>query len=325
MNSPNNMQSALELSGEEFNRILEEIDGHLTSQGRKIPGRELLGWGLFCIRQGLSDVPMSHPISQKVMAWFKARYGDRLNLDLDFGHSVLLIRGDILRFRCPRFYGRAYVLCCAELMNRDFSEVMVRRPSLMNVLGLISGMTQTYFSSLTPAERDFLLESFSRSEILLARISDVDTPNFVEEARADIRMSVEQMTLPNPQFGPSKYASLQAVEKFLKAYISQKGSKPEWSHVLSELAATAESLGLRTVDKPSLELVQCSASVRYQSSLVTKEEAVSAHQAAILICANIATQLAEQSGWKTIERGRALLTLEGIQDKIPAILISRSK
>jgi hypothetical protein len=59
--------------------------------------------------------------------------------------------------------------------------------------------------------------------------------------------------------------------------------------------------------------------------LVTKEEAVSAHQAAILICAGIATQLAEQSGWKTIERGRALLTLEGIQDKIPAILMSRSK
>jgi hypothetical protein len=201
---------------------------------------------------------------------------------------------------------------------------MVHQVPLMSVLNLVNGITQAYFGSLTPSERDFLLEGFSRSEILLARISDVNTPDFIAEARADIRMSVEQMMLPSPQFGPSKWASLQAVEKFLKAYISQKGSKAEWIHILSELADTAESLGLRTVDKRSLELVQCSPSVRYQSSLVTKEEAVSAHQAAILICAGIATQLAEQSGWKTIERGRALLTLEGIQDKIPAILMSRS-
>jgi hypothetical protein len=325
MNSPDNMQSTLELSDEDFNRILEEIDRVLIWQGTNIPGRELRGWGLFCVRQGLSGISMDHPISQKVMAWFKARYGDRLNLDLDFGHSVSLLRGDILRFRCPCFYDHAYVLCCTELMHRDFSGVTLRRPTLMNVLRLISGMTQPYFGSLTPIERDLLLESFSRSEILLARISDVDTPDFIAEARADIRMSVEQMMLPNPQFGPSKWASLQAVEKFLKAYISQKGSEPERIHILSELAATAESLGLRTVGKPSLELVQCSPAVRYQSSLVTKEEAVSAHQAAILICAGIATQLAEQSGWKTIERGRALLTLEGIQDKIPAILMSRSK
>ena len=325
MATPNNTQFSLSLSDEEFNRILEETDGHLTSQGRKIPGRELLGWGLFCIRQGLSDIPMSHPISQKVMTWFKARYGDRLNLDLDFGHSVLLLRGDILCFRCPRFYGRAYVLCCAEIMHRDFSEITVRRPTLMNVLTLIRGITQNYFGSLTHAERNFLLESFTRSEIPVARINDVDTSEFVPEARADMRMAVEQMTLPNPQFGPSKWASSQAVEKFLKAYISQKSTKPEPIHALSKLAATAESLGLRTIPKDSLEQVQCPASPRYQSSLVTREEAVSVHQAAIAICAEIATQLAEQSGWETSEHGRAVLPLEGIEHEVPAILISRTK
>jgi hypothetical protein len=325
MNSPDKTRFTLKLSENDFNRELEEIDRLLVSQEVKIPAREIRGWMLFSNRQGLSGMPMDHPISEKVMSWFKARYGDRLNQDLDFGHSVLLVRDDIFRFRCPLIYGRVYALCCAEIMHRDLNRLIVHQVPLMSVLNLVDGITQAYFNSMAATERESLLSNFGRSETLLARISDVETREFVPEARADIRMSIEQMMLPNPQFGPSKWASLQAVEKFLKAYISQKGTEPRRIHILSELATAAESLGLRTIPKQSLELVQCPASARYQSSLVTKEEAVSAHQAAILICANIATQLTEQSGWKTYERGRALLTLEGIADKVPAIMISRSK
>ena len=75
---------------------------------------------------------MDHPISQKVMSWFKARYGDRLNLDLDFGHSVLLMRGDILRFRCPRFYGRVYVLLCRTNAGTNRSCFLLRTRNQTN-------------------------------------------------------------------------------------------------------------------------------------------------------------------------------------------------
>jgi hypothetical protein len=115
------MEFALKLSDEDFNRTLEEIDRLIASQDTSIRGREIRGWMLFCQRQQLDGISMFHPISEKVMDWFKARYGERLNVDSSFGYSVLLLRGDITRFRCPWFYGRSFTVCCPELKAQDFS------------------------------------------------------------------------------------------------------------------------------------------------------------------------------------------------------------
>lgn len=91
-----------------------------------------------------------------------------------------------------------------------------------------------------------------------------------------------------PTKGLSKWASLQAAEKFLKAYITQKGATAPFSHDLQRLATLAESHGLPSILHAELGKVQCSADVRYGRIPVTKQEAVEAHHVAIGICAEVA-------------------------------------
>src|SRR5713101_2232963 len=318
------MSFTLNLSEEDFNRVMEEIDQAMVSEDVKVPARQIRGWMLFCQQQRLEGIDMRHPISQKVMGWFAARYGERLNLDWDFGHSVLLVRGDLFRFRCPVFYGRVLMVCHPELMEQDFSRLAVNQLVVMNVLKQIEGVTPTYARSLTPDERNHLLETFVKAQVRLARVGDAGTQTYVPEARADVRASVEGMMRHEQQFGPSKWASLQAVEKFLKAYISQQGTVPKRNHRVTEHAGAAESLGLRPLERASLNIVQCPPSVRYEASSVTRAEAVKAHQVAISICADIASQLAGRSGWHTGGLARAFLNFDGKTEKIPAVLIART-
>jgi hypothetical protein len=319
-----NIQRILSMPDEQFNSIMENIDKLLVAQDVGIPGRELRGSMLFSNQQGLSGVPLTHPVFQKVFDWFAARYGERLNLDMDFGQSALLLRGDILRFRCPYFAGRAYVISCPELMNRDFSGARRNLPGLINALSMINGMTSAYFRSLTAIEQNCLLEAFVESELSLARIKDANVQEYVRIASEDLQTSVERMTSPNPQFGLSKWASLQAVEKVIKAYISKQNVEPKKTHKLNDLAAAAESVGLRPLQRSSLKFVECSPDVRYPSTRVTKDEAVMAHRSAVAICADIAMQL-PRIGWNTNIMGRTSLRLEGVDGIRPTILISRAK
>ena len=319
------MPFTLDLSEDQFNRTLQEIDDLIASKGEKIQGRELRGWMLFCGRYKLEGIRMDDPLSRKVMEWFSVRYGERLNLDTDFGHAVLMLRGDVIRFRCPRFFGRVFEMCCPEVMHWGFNEIGNNRPVLSNVLSVTNGMTRAYAESLSKQEREHFLKIAVKSKLFFARIDDARGPTYVPEGQADLRTAVEQMMMNQPQFGPSKYSSLQAVEKFLKAYIDQRGATFDRIHKLNELAARAECLDLRPLDRAMLGLVQCPADVRYNSSLVTKAQAVQAHQVAVSVCSMIAEQLSGRSEWNAGVLGRVSLSFDGLADSVPAILISRTK
>ncbi len=268
---------------------------------------------------------MFDPLSEKVMNWFAVRYGDRINTDFDFGHSIMLLRGDLTRFRCTRFFGRVFEICCAELMECELAEIGVKQPVVSNVLSVVNGMTSAYARSLSGHDRERLLSTVVKSKIRLSRIEDAENQTHVSEARADLRTSVDQLMLNQPQCGPSKWSSLQAVEKFLKAYIVQRGAVPTRSHKLTDLANAAESFGLRSLGRSTLGLVQCPADVRYNSSLVTREQAVEAHHAALSICSAIAKQLSGGSDWNTGVLARASVNVRGLSQAAPAILIARTK
>jgi hypothetical protein len=319
------MSFMLNLSENDFNRTLEEIDNQLASSDAKIQGRELRGWMLFCARFNLEGIRMDDPLSQKVMEWFTTRYGERLNLDLDFGQSVLLLRADLVRFRCAWFAGRVCVICSPPLMQRPFEQISVNRSVISNALSLMSGLTPAYAQSLNKRECDQILSTVVKSKIRLARIADTGNQTYVPEAQGDLRTAVEQMMLADPRFGLSKWSSLQAVEKFLKAYIAQHGAKFKRVHYLADLADHAESLGLKQVNRATLDLVQCPADVRYDSSSVTRSQAVKAYDAALSVSCRIAEQLSGRSEWNTGVLGWTSLRVEGAAEAIPAILIARTK
>jgi len=114
------------MSEADFNRALQEIDDLMASRGEKIQGRELRGWLAFCSRCNLRGISMFDPLSERVFQWFSARYGERLNLDTDFGQSVLRLKGDVIRFRCAGFYGRVLAICCPQLMHSQFVEKFLK-------------------------------------------------------------------------------------------------------------------------------------------------------------------------------------------------------
>lgn len=126
-----------------------------------------------------------------------------------------------------------------------------------------------------------------------------------------------------PRFGMSKWASLQAVEKFLKAYILQQGIAPERTHVLAKLAGMAESLGLRGIDRTVLKLVACAPSARYDASSVSRGEPVEGYRAAVSICGDVAIQLGGQSAWRTGIASQGMLAVKGVTEEIPTDLLVR--
>jgi hypothetical protein len=122
---------------------------------RKAKGR---GWMLFCKEQRLHGITFTDRISVKVMNWFEARYGERINLDFSLGHSVESIHWDPLRSRCCVFFGNIQILFHPALLGRSTQGPAVNSAALVNVLDRVEGMTarfiifgRTYVQGIEPA------------------------------------------------------------------------------------------------------------------------------------------------------------------------------
>ena len=118
----------------------------------------------------------------------------------------------------------------------------------------------------------------------------------VPEARGNLTNAVELLFSTPPQYGLSKWESLQAAEKVLKAFISAKGAKFKFTHILEDLALRAELLGLPLIPRAELRDIQCSPQVRYGDIPVTSREAVKAHQAALSVCGGVSVSLLRIKG-----------------------------
>jgi hypothetical protein len=77
----------------------------------------------------------------------------------------------------------------------------------------------------------------------------------------------------------------------VKSCIAEKGVKPKFTHNLVDLFATAEAAGVPKIDPALVDAVQCSPSVRYDSALIPKLEAVKAHHSALNICGDLARSI----------------------------------
>ena len=115
----------------------------------------------------------------------------------------------------------------------------------------------------------------------LQAISDL---NYVTEALGDLDAAVSHLITNRPQSGLSKWSSLQAVEKMVKAYISQTGEEIKRTHSLNKLFKQAEKLGLLVPPEQYINDIQCSAGVRYGEMSVSIEDAVTAHLLSLEIC-----------------------------------------
>ena len=314
-----------QISDSDLHNALLEIDNQLRANNSNLFGRELLGWGLFCQKFNLT-MAMDDPLAARIFDWFSGQYGDRLKGKLDFGKTVAQIRHDVYALRLPRLYGTAVVHCDPILPKEYFGpELAVKSGGVKtNLFGCLQGVTPAFIQSFADKECIDLLEVYRRGFVGYSRMSDCQGAPYSKEALDDLHQSARHLTDHNPNYGLSRWASLQAVEKVLKSFIEQRGKTFDKDHKLTKLGGVAASAGLRGLDPQLLAKVQCSADVRYSSASVGKTEALEAHYAALAICAEVSPLLKPQSGWLTQTR-MISYPVNGKPRPMGALVVSRLK
>ena len=299
------------LTDAQFDAVMAEIDAELRRENDRIIGREIRGWMKFCRRLKIS-LALGDPLADRIVDWFKALYGDRLNVDMDFGKSFVVIRGDTYRMRCFRICGTVYAVCAVELVGCKLAE-LTSRPGvhpLVNLLdGDIEGLTPELARRLSPAECSEVLARYCRvfrafaamEGALAERIGGEDAP-YMKEAINDLLEASECVLRRTPNYGQSNWASLQAAEKVIKSYILETGGSHGKIHKLQQLCDSAAALGLPRLDPRLIAAIQCKPDVRYDAHLVSRDQAFGAYDAALAVCAEAARHIRRSTAQASIGR-----------------------
>lgn len=283
-------------SEEEFLSLMEEIDREMAEEGVPITARPIKA-GLKITRRyeiELNPFPPSRPpksgcfdpleLSIRIHNWVEQRYGERVKVPFHIGRVVIPLRGALYVIHCPTTYGEVQFVCEPHSFGRRREAVGVDAPPTCNMVDLIEHMTPDFARSLTGEEVIKIGVAFVIGMGAYSALGVVGDVEYVREAVGDFDAAVLHLMEHRPQPGLSKWASLQAVEKLVKAYISQKGEAVKRTHSLQGLYDQAARLGLPAPSPQYLTDVQCSAGVRYGEVTVSVEEAVKAHLASLELC-----------------------------------------
>ena len=247
----------------EFEAYLDEIDKRLAFREVKIQARPLMA---MCeISKELNcTIVMGDEFFNKLDSWYRQRYADRLLVSFDVGKMIVLIKKNPFLVRFPLAYGTVRV----------------------NPLEFIRDITPSLLHSLPKNELDDLANLIIKNYKACISISE---QKFM--SMPDMETAVNQIINQNPDYGQSKWASLQVSEKALKFYIKTKGDNPPNIHNLTTLTKQAESLGLKNIHQSLINKIQCTAGVRYGEENISLNDAVVAQQASIEFCEIIASNL----------------------------------
>jgi HEPN domain. len=180
----------------------------------------------------------------------------------------------------PLFFGQAVWTCEPEMPGSPF-----------NILHLVEGLTPELASRLTPAELAEIRKCFALGLRSLMDLHRVAAQPHVREAMGDLNAAVAFIMASPPQFGPSKWASLEAAEKLIKSYGRSQGVVFPKTHAIGPLVARANTLGLPPIHPALVKQLECDAGVRYGEIPVTKTEAVSAHQSSVEVVGHAAAAI----------------------------------
>jgi hypothetical protein len=248
------------------------VNQRLIDDGVDVEARPMRAW-MMVQRELKVAIAMPAPGSERIFAWFKHVYGERLKVDFSPGRVLVMLRGDAWAMKLPRVFGT---------------------PPPIPFVRMIEKSTEALILSLTADELDGLRRIARQA---MAAFSAMEN-KLPLEVQADWRTAVDQVVANHHCYGLSKWSSQQAVEKVLSAYVVKNGGNPRprrppgfHAHSLEPLVAEAERVGLQPVDRQLLAQAECSADARYPGRVnVTVQEAVAAHQASILISGAIARQ-----------------------------------
>lgn len=298
-------------SEDEFLSQMDAIDERLRTQGVSITGRPIVAIGEFSklLHEELRGYPLDRePVPGRytgddlvirIDRWYRDRYGDRLLMDSKNGRVVIILRGDPwvmdlplifgggggLRFVCE--YGRPTTLPSTPRVYRRGERPQA---SEYNVLDAIVGLTDGLAKTITKAECDEILQVFLWGREAYEALRHSTRSGLVELVEGDLEAAVVHLS-GHYQPGLSKWASLQAAEKIVKAYIKETSGGHKFGHDLTDQASQAASAGLPIIDPALIQDIQCPAGVRYGQPSVSVAEAVAAHHASLRVVAHVVPHL----------------------------------
>ena len=283
-------------SEEEFSALTEQIDSELANEGVKISARPLKAGMRLSKRYNVAlnaCPPRRAPqpgsfepleISIRIHDWMERRYGEKIKVPFQIGRVVMPLRGALYIINCPTTFGTVQFVCEPHNFGQARETLGTKAPPICNMVDLIEDLTADFARSLTAEEIIKVGVAFVIGMGAYSALRAINEVTYVREAAGDLDAAVFHLMEHKPQPGLSKWASLQAVEKLIKAYITCKRGSVQRKHNLQELADYAVTLGLSAPPKQYLADVQCPAVVRYGEVAVSVEEAAKAHLISLELC-----------------------------------------
>lgn len=282
----------------EFQKLMEEIDTELRRDSVPIVARQMEGARRIAARYNLvlpfprnedrvrDGVYTGTDLAVRISSWFRDRYGDRLKIDWCREHTIVLIRGDAYCVRLPTFFGQVNFYCDPSDHGKPKSD-----GAKCNVLNLIEGLESNYSAQFSNDELAQL--HYEITYAILAFYNAIEwlyRLPYGETIHSEYEGAVS--TLLERHYGASRWNSLQAVEKALKAVITKGGAifpkTGKLGHDLQTLVDCAKAIGMSDPGSTLVSIVQCSAGVRYGEDPSTLLQAAAAHRASIALGKHIA-------------------------------------
>ena len=279
-------------SDQGFVELMQVIDRELSDTGYDIPRRPLAAVAKVSDRFGMPlplAKPPQHaeralhdnwPVSQRIRQWYDERYGDRIKVDWTLGRVIVQIDRDLWSLRVPRIFGSAHFIVSRTPIGRT-DPTSHQGPARCNVVELIDNMTASRMQSLTDLELRTIFENAFLGIEAFSVLEASSGNDLVDSARGDFSVAATLLMSTPARYGESKWASLQAAEKTMKATIALSGSKFSHTHNLAKLARELNESGIHGDLTPFVVSIQCSAGIRYGEEPCSQNEAVAAHHASL--------------------------------------------
>ena len=270
---------------DEFHTLMLEIDRVLSKRGQRIHQRPFHAISELAKKSGLplayaSSLPSPSPsVADRVNDWYQSQFGDRLKISTAIGEMVIPIEGDLWIMSLPRVFGTFPVN--DKLLTECIHELPPKR-----------------WNSLSDSERRFVFESFVTGYEAFSLMRAAETCPLIKSALADITAAVVHLTDVRPDYGLSKWSSLQVAEKLLKSAIESSDGEYQWTHNLTVLKEQANAAGLKGEWSGLLKYIQCTPGIRYGDEPCSLDEALTAHLASLTLALQLALAGAEFSSLK---------------------------
>ncbi len=296
------------LDENQFQKLMELVNYELQKENVPIHARPLRSLSKVCQKLGIGlpigPLPNRPPqdqvfsgddLSLRIFEWFDDLYGEKLEYDFSVWSLPVEISGDIYCLKCPLIVGKVFMVADPDEMGQEKRKLGENR--LINVLDYVEGLTPKIAKRMSFKAKCYILDMFHFCYSFNDLSKTFKEKDLVAKGLADIEAS--SFHVFGRHFGLSKWSSLQAMEKILKAFLDGCGQKFERTHDLVFLTNTAESQGLPAIPKQDLQVIQCSPSIRYDEEKVSLNEALMALHISMRLCFHVLDFMKKNNSEKT--------------------------